>query len=530
MWCETHARSPLATQNVLFCSAPQASSGAGAGIGSASRAGHVPTGAPEHQRPRPSGDSDRAGHRVVGAGLDRAVVDEEQVGDRRQARPARPRRGRRSARRRRCRSSSPAGRRQSAEQQVMQRRVGQHHAELGQAPGATDGGNRRPGRRDRQHDRPRHRIQQRARLRPRSISSPAAAASATISANGLSSRCLRARSAATACSSARVADQVVAAEPLDGDDRALGQPGGGEGDADRSRRRVSAGCTVTHRARATRGPHAGQALGCAWKRRSTRILVLAPARLAHDEAGHRRQRPVIGHAGDDREPRPAVGAVDERIAVAAVRGIGQLGEAVRRTAPSRATTSASAAPGALAGADRELPALRPAAATRASTASTEASGGASARRRASRTAPPTSGSPSTSSSTPCSSLSTYPARPSSGRAGRRTAGSRRPGRCPATRARVRTGGVEAPASQLDQLAQQVVGGRLRLLDARDVLRRGDDHVVGEPVGRDPAAVVADERDRRPGPGGAPRARPRARSASCRSSRARAARRRRGRRR
>ncbi len=49
--------------------------------------------------------------------------------------------------------------------------------------------------------------------------------------------------------------------------------------------------------------------------------------------------------------------------------------------------------------------------------------------------------------------------------------------------------------QLHQLAQHVVGGRLRLLDPRDVLRARDHHVVGERVGGDAAAVVAHHRDR-----------------------------------
>ena len=53
--------------------------------------------------------------------------------------------------------------------------------------------------------------------RPSSTSSAAAATSRTISANGLSSRCLRARSAATARSSTAPAREVEAAEPLDRD-------------------------------------------------------------------------------------------------------------------------------------------------------------------------------------------------------------------------------------------------------------------------------------------------------------------------
>ena len=44
--------------------------------------------------------------------------------------------------------------------------------------------------------------------------------------------------------------------------------------------------------------------------------------------------------------------------------------------------------------------------------------------------------------------------------------------------------------------QHVVRARLRLLDARDVLRARHDHVVGEALGGHAPAVVADHRDRR----------------------------------
>ena len=40
----------------------------------------------------------------------------------------------------------------------------------------------------------------------------------------------------------------------------------------------------------------------------------------------------------------------------------------------------------------------------------------------------------------------------------------------------------------------MVGTRLRLLDPRDVLGARDDHVVGESLRADPAAVIADQRD------------------------------------
>ena len=88
---------------------------------------------------------------------------QERVGDARQALAARRRRGRRSARRRRCRWSCTSGPPASAEQQVVQRRVGQHHAELGAA------------RRDRRRDRRAGRRGARTIGRSRPVSSAASA-------------------------------------------------------------------------------------------------------------------------------------------------------------------------------------------------------------------------------------------------------------------------------------------------------------------------------------------------------------------
>ena len=59
-----------------------------------------------------------------------------------------------------------------------------------------------------------------------------------------------------------------------------------------------------------------------------RVVVLGLAGRAHPEAGHRRERPVVGDPADDREARPAVGAVDERVAVAPVGGVVKLAQAV----------------------------------------------------------------------------------------------------------------------------------------------------------------------------------------------------------
>ncbi len=60
----------------------------------------------------------------------------------------------------------------------------------------------------------------------------------------------------------------------------------------------------------------------------SRVAVLLGALGAHREVAHRGHRPVVGHVADDREARAAVGAVDERVAVASVACREQLGDAL----------------------------------------------------------------------------------------------------------------------------------------------------------------------------------------------------------
>ena len=86
-----------------------------------------------------------------------------------------------------------------------------------------------------------------------------------------------------------------------------------------------------------RGPHAAHATGCAWNRRSAGSSYCA-AHTAHSaKLAHRRVRPVVREPQGDREPGSAVGAVDERIAVATVGGIEELDAGSRHTRRHRAT-------------------------------------------------------------------------------------------------------------------------------------------------------------------------------------------------
>ncbi len=123
----------------------------------------------------------------------------------------------------------------------------------------------------------------------------------------------------------RVAGQVVAAQSLHRDDRALGQqpPGRGHrlaGEFGRARRRGGG----------PQQPDAGSAVvagdGLRVEAPVARVPVLAGAPLAHREPRHRGVGPVVGQPGDDGEARSAVRAGDERVPVAAVRRVGQLAQ------------------------------------------------------------------------------------------------------------------------------------------------------------------------------------------------------------
>ena len=117
--------------------------------------------------------------------------------------------------------------------------------------------------------------------------------------------------------------EVVAAEPLDREDPAAGQQV-------RGRRHRVAGqrpARSVHERQCRPAGRAAHRLGV--EPPVGRVGVLAGAVGAHPEAGHRRQWTVVRDAGDHGEPRPAVGAVDERVAVAPVGRVPQLGQAVR---------------------------------------------------------------------------------------------------------------------------------------------------------------------------------------------------------
>ena len=73
---------------------------------------------------------------------------------------------------------------------------------------------------------------------------------------------------------------------------------------------------------------AKHASGCAWKRAVERLVILALAPRAHREFLHRRVLAIVGELLDDRKPRPAVRAVDKRVAVSPIVGVHKLAGAI----------------------------------------------------------------------------------------------------------------------------------------------------------------------------------------------------------
>ncbi len=205
----------------------------------------------------------------------------------------------------------------------MERRVGQHHAELVE-PGGDHGRDGGVGARREQHDRPLRRDQQRRRVAHldeglgdgKVTGHHGERLVGTVLATTQRGDGHRVRG---------VAGQVIAADPLDRHHPTLAQGG----DSGREDRLGAVGNEV-----AVRGDGgqpgaavvAGDRLGVVAA--VGRVGVLPGAGDAHREAGHGGGRPVVGQVQGDGEPGPAVGAGDERVPVAAVGRVGQLGQAV----------------------------------------------------------------------------------------------------------------------------------------------------------------------------------------------------------
>ncbi len=272
---------------------------------------------------RPPGHHPR--DRVVVAGADLAVVEEERVGQAGQAL------GRvRVVGRQRLvgeiagrQHDRPAHRRH---EQVVERRVGQEDAHVavlrdhrrrqrGTAT-AADG---------RQHDRPLRALEQASLGRAEHGQRTGGRDVASHHRERLCPPPLAVAQPADRDVVGRITGEVVAAETLDRHDAAGQDVGGGGqqgGVAGRDRSRGG------RRAIGEPGAagRAGHGLGVEPAIRGARVL--GSARRAERERPHRRGRPVVRQVIDDRRPRAAVRAVRERVPVAPVGGVEQLAQAV----------------------------------------------------------------------------------------------------------------------------------------------------------------------------------------------------------
>ena len=145
-----------------------------------------------------------------------------------------------------------------------------------------------------------------------------------MSANGFSSRCLRAGAQDPLVGG--IHQQVEAAEPLDRHDLALAK-GGHRGQAAPGHAPPSRRAVRPPQGELRPADRAGVRLRVEAAVR--RIVVLRLAVGAHREAPHGGGRAVVGDGRDDAVAGTAVGAVGERVAVAAVARLEDVGDACR---------------------------------------------------------------------------------------------------------------------------------------------------------------------------------------------------------
>ncbi len=322
MWWLTHALPPLATANVFFSSAPQASRWRPGSTGSGSAAGTCP-------RERRSSCGLPALTRTTESSVRVAIG--RSWSRNRSAMPAQPLDRVASSKAIGSSETLPlvitsAAARRPAAGGAAASRAASRRARATAAPPLRRAA--RPRRGGRARSAARSRAAAPPRRRVRSTSARAASRSGAISANGLSSRCLRARSAATALSSsARQARwkppiPLIATTAPARSARAAAATGSS---ASRIDHRLPAGVDEPRRRPAAR---AGVGLGVeaavggvVGTRRGTAAHISKPAIVV--AAGRTGRRRTIVKRG------PQFGAVDERVAVAPVGRVEQLGQAVR---------------------------------------------------------------------------------------------------------------------------------------------------------------------------------------------------------
>ncbi len=236
------------------------------------------------------------------------------------------------------------------EEQVVQRGVGQHDAELtvGRCGGGRDGGagpGLFPARQ--QHDRPGRAGQQ---VRGRGVDLGQLPGRGQVGGHDRERLVLAVLARAQRghrLLAGGVGGQVVAAEALDGEDLAAAEESGGRPE----RVRAVVVARIEQRQPGTAGRAAG---GLGVETAVGGIVVLGRAPLAHLERRHGGQRPVVGHVADDGEPGTAVGAVDERVLVPPVGRVAELAQAVRAGRGVRRHQGAAQPRARVAGGDDEF--------------------------------------------------------------------------------------------------------------------------------------------------------------------------------
>ena len=321
--------------------------GAGEAAPDPHRPRHPAARAAQHQRP----PRHHPGHRVVAARGDGPVVDQEQVGDPAESRASASPSSKAMGSSERLPLVITSGRPASAQQQVVERRVGEHAGRAAGCPGPA----RRPAPRPGAGGRGRWGAPpSRAGSAPPASSTATAAAasrSATITASGFSSRRFRRRSSRHRGRGGGVAGEVEAAQPLHGQQPPLRAAPPPPPPADRP---ASGAPPGVEQREARPAGRAGVGLGV--EAPVARVVVLGRAGVAHGEAGHGGGGPVVGDAQRDGEARAAVGAVGEGVAVAAVGRVGELGRAGRAGGQVGADGDARRAAGRRWGRSRRWPA------------------------------------------------------------------------------------------------------------------------------------------------------------------------------
>ncbi len=139
---------------------------------------------------------------------------------------------------------------------------------------------------------------------------------------------------------ARVAEELETADSLERGDLALAERRG-----EIRERRFPEGARLARRAhRAQEGTAVGTGVRLGVKAAASGIFVFRAAGRAELETAHRRRRPVVGQAEDDRETRPAARAVRERVVESAVVRREELGPALGARREVRQDDGARAGP------------------------------------------------------------------------------------------------------------------------------------------------------------------------------------------